>query len=97
MNSAGTKKKWNSALVNVVEIFAREVNEVNGSGTKTAGNRYEMPIREPVRKGTKNRQTSEGILWAGRNYDTDDFVFLLLNNLLEDPRDTMEEARHATR
>ena len=69
---------------------------MNGSGTKTAGNRYEMSIREPVRKGTKNRQTSEGILWGGRNYDTDDFVFLLLNNLLINPGDIMEAVRDGT-
>jgi len=51
----------------------------------------------PVRKGAKNRQMSDGILWGGRNYETDDFVFLLLNNLLKDPRDAMEEACYATR
>ena len=71
---------------------------MNGSCTKTVGNIYEMPIREmPVRKGAKNRQMSDGILWGGRNYETDDFVFLLLNNLLKDPRDAMEEACYATR
>lgn len=65
---------------------------MNGSGTKTAGHKYEMPVRNDA----KNHHTICGIMCWGRKYDTDEFVKLLLNNLLEDSHDTMEKFRNAT-
>jgi len=69
-------------LVNVVNVSAREMIEVNESGIETSGIEEKIPLQNEK----KNDRIRGVIFWGDREYDIDEFRSLLLKK----PVDIME-------
>ena len=75
-------------LVNVVNVSAREMIEVNESGIETSVSKERIPLKNEK----KNDRIRGVISWGDREYDIDEFRSLLLKG----PVDIMEEGRDET-
>ena len=69
-------------LVNVVNVSAREMIEVNESGIETSVSKERIPLKNEK----KNDRIRGVISWGDREYDIDEFRSLLLKK----PVDIME-------